>query len=299
MSSRVSKSSAEAFQEAFRVRPEVAEETAPHNGLGVYGWKTPPMEGFELPQSDELVLALHLGGSQRVRAVTDQGLSRSVSRTGLVTLLPPGRRSAFRTDGSVSLVSLHIPQHLIASPDAPAYLTRLTQAEVSRFAFRDTFVSAGMTALLQAARSGRPTHPDYYGKVVDALLCHLAQWTGTPDPAATDPAATDNRLGRVTLAALLKHIDQSLGSKLSLDELAGVSGLSRTAFTRGFRAALGLSPHQYLSLRRVETAKRLLRDTDLDLAFIAQETGFASQSHFTAVFRDFAGCTPARFRESD
>jgi transcriptional regulator GlxA family with amidase domain len=49
--------------------------------------------------------------------------------------------------------------------------------------------------------------------------------------------------------------------------------------------------------RSVEVAQRLLRDTAQDLSWIANETGFSSQSHFTAWFRLVTGYTPARFRE--
>jgi AraC family transcriptional regulator len=49
--------------------------------------------------------------------------------------------------------------------------------------------------------------------------------------------------------------------------------------------------------RRIEVARKMLLQTGHDLAFIAQETGFSSQSHFTRLFRVQTGHTPARFRE--
>src|SRR5690606_24723436 len=76
----------QAFRAAFRVAPQVAREIVAGARLGIYGWQTPDFEGFELPESDELVLALHLGGSRRVRAVTDHDLSRSQSTPGMVTI---------------------------------------------------------------------------------------------------------------------------------------------------------------------------------------------------------------------
>lgn len=290
--------SAAAFQSAFRAAPEVAEEIGLSQRLGLYGWKTPPMDGFQLPETDELIVALHLGGSRRVRAVTDHGLSRSCSAPGLLTILPPGRSAAFRTDGSVSLVSLHIPKHA-AGLLQTGQLARPAQPWVPRFAFRDSFVSAGMESLLRAARSAQSVRRDYYTKVADALLCHLAQWRVLP--AARDcsgPGASSCSLGLAPLDELLAYIDSQLGAKLGLDELASRSGLSRAAFTSSFRSTMGLSPHQYLDQRRIAAAKKMLCETDFDLAYIAQETGYSSQSHFTANFRNLSGCTPARFRAS-
>lgn len=287
--------SVEAMESAFHTAPEVAQETAPSNGIGVYGWSTRPMESFELSESDDLILALHLGGSRSVRAITDQGLSKVCSAPGLLTLLQPGRTAAFRTEGRISLVTLHIPKATVGLVQTDD-LSALVQPAVSRFAFRDTLVSGGMEALLRAARSGQIVRPDYVPKVADVLLCHLAQWSVKSEPGTLSPATAAEKFGCTSLVELLAYIDRGLGGKLGLDELARFTGLSRSVFTSSFKASVGLSPHQFLSTRRVALAKRMLRETDLEVAYIAQDLGFSSQSHFSCVFRNLAGCTPARFR---
>lgn len=295
MGSVISLESAESYQAAFRVAPEVMAETESQSGVGVYGWKTPPMEGFAVPESDALVVALHLGGSRCVRAVTDQGLSRSYSAPGLVTILPPGKAVAFQTSGSISLVTLHVPRSALGVVQAEG-LNNPDLSRLSNFAFRDAYVSAGMEALLRAARAPRDNSTHYVSKVSEALLAHLARWSVAPSEDMVR-AQPDCKLGCTSLAELLAFVDKGLSGKLTLDTLALRAGLSRAAFTRTFRASVGLSPHQYLSERRVAAAKKLLLETDFDLAYIAQETGFSSQSHFTGVFRDTVGCTPARFRQ--
>lgn len=293
--------SAAAFSSAFRVPPEIVGETLPplpgaDGQLGLYGWKTPRLDGFELPASEELIIALHLGGSRQVRAVTGDGLSRSRSMPGLLTILPPGRAAAFRTEGSVSLVSLHVPARLAAGLSIPTGddATRLWQP---RFAFRDPYVSASLEALLRVARIGASVRPDYVVKVVDAMLCHLAQARQAALPASPAALPAEARwLGRLTLAELYALIDARLAGELPIDELARSTGLSRAAFTRAFRQATGMSAHQALNLRRIALARTLLADTELDLAHIAQETGWSSQSHFTSAFRAAVGCTPGRYR---
>lgn len=274
----------DAFRTAFGVAPEIAREVAVGEGLGIYGWNTPHIEGFELPATDELVLALHLGGSRHVRAVTQAGLSREQSIPGMVTILPPGRPVAFRTEGSIRVATLHLPRP--REDDGP--LARLARNPEPRFAFRDSYVSAAMETLLRAARTARPLRPDYIVKVADALLSHLAEWAD----ALSEEPANDS-----PLRELLAWIDAHIAQKLTLDELAARAGTSRALFTRRFRSATGQSPHQYLTRRRVEIAQRLLRDTERDLAWIAQETGFSSQSHFTAWFRTLTGSTPGLYRE--
>jgi len=274
----------DAFRTAFGVAPEIACELQLGDGIGIYGWRTPEIKGFELPANDELVLALHLGGSRRVRAISNRGLSRAQSIPGMVTILPPDQVHAFRTEGSVRVATLHLPR-----PKGDGPLAHLVRSAAPRFAFRDRYVSAAMETLLRAVQMDRQARPGYAVKLADALLSHLALWADTlPDEHTHDDDA---------LSELLAWIDGHLGQKLSLDELAARVHMSRALFTRRFRDATGLSAHQYLTRRRVEVAQRLLRDTRQDLAWIAHETGFSSQSHFTAWFREVTGSTPGRFRE--
>jgi AraC family transcriptional regulator len=290
----IQKASAASFRSALRVAPELARETGARDGFGIYAWNTPQLDGFALPENDELVLALHLGGSDRVRAVTDRGLSRGCSVPGLMTVLPPGRAAAFRTDGGVRFATFHVPRTALARTFAasPAGSAPLTEG---RFAFRDDFVSAGIEAILRVARSGSDWAPDYVARIGDAILLHLACHHGT---AQAPSASTDARLGGLPLAEFLAFIDARLGTALPLDELAQRTRLSRSAFTRAFRAATGVSPHRYLTERRLAAAQRLLRTTGLPIAFIAQETGFSSQSHFTTIFRAAMNCTPAEYRRA-
>lgn len=126
------------------------------------------------------------------------------------------------------------------------------------------------------------------------LLCHLAHWNNAPEAGLpTTVLGAEHRMGYTSLGELLAYIDARLSMKPCLDELA-----NRAAFTRSFKASVGMSPHHYLDVRRVEAAKKMLQEPDLDLAYIAQETGFSSHSHFTANFHSLVGCTPARFRVS-
>lgn len=293
MDDGIRKASAASFRAVLRVAPELVRENPSADGFGIYAWNAPQLDGFALPENDELVLALHLGGSDRVRAVTDRGLSRRCSVPGLVTLLPAGRAAAFRTDGGVRFATFHVPRGALArsstgSSAGPAPLGQ------GRFAFRDDFVSAGIEAILRAARSNAAWAPDYVARIGDAILMHLAchHGTGQPPPAM----APDARLGSLPLAEFLAFIDDRLGTPLPLDELAQRARLSRSAFTRAFRAATGISPHRYLTERRLALAQRLLRTTGLPIAFIAQETGFSSQSHLTTIFRAATNCTPAEYR---
>jgi AraC family transcriptional regulator len=82
----------------------------------------------------------------------------------------------------------------------------------------------------------------------------------------------------------------------SLSELASLCGLSRSHFTRAFKNTIGLPPHRWLLMQRIERAKSLLAQTVISISQIAIECGFADQSHFTRVFSKATGTGPAAWR---
>jgi AraC family transcriptional regulator len=76
-----------------------------------------------------------------------------------------------------------------------------------------------------------------------------------------------------------------------------VARLSVYHFARQFKVATGLSPHQYVILRRVERARQLLQSSaDLSLAEVGAHAGFSDQSQFTHHFKRLLGVTPGQFR---
>lgn len=84
--------------------------------------------------------------------------------------------------------------------------------------------------------------------------------------------------------------------KLSIAEVAEACRLSASHFTRAFQQSTGLSPHQWLTQRRIERAQAMIRDVDVPLSEIAVSCGFADQSHFTRVFTGVVGQSPGAWR---
>jgi AraC family transcriptional regulator len=106
------------------------------------------------------------------------------------------------------------------------------------------------------------------------------------------------RLSRAQLSRIDEVIQARLSHDISLAALASEAGFSKPHFTRLFKNTVGMPPHQYLIKKRVEEARRLLRETRWSLAEIASLSGFASQSHMTGAFSRLLGETPGQARRS-
>jgi AraC-like DNA-binding protein len=105
-------------------------------------------------------------------------------------------------------------------------------------------------------------------------------------------AAADPRL-----KAALQVMHKDPGRPWSVPELARISGLSRAAFARAFGDALGQTPMQYLTDWRMALARDHLRNSEMDLAEIANLTGYGSPYAFAAAFRRHHLCPPGAWRQ--
>jgi AraC-like DNA-binding protein len=132
-----------------------------------------------------------------------------------------------------------------------------------------------------------------YGEgVVTALLASIfisvSRWR--PDPRRTGLSPWQLRLAK-------EYLEDNFNHGVGLEKLANLTGLSRSWFARGFRGSTGVAPYSYILQIRVRRAKELLRDSSIPIASIATQVGFADQSHFTKIFRRYAGTTPRSWRE--
>lgn len=83
---------------------------------------------------------------------------------------------------------------------------------------------------------------------------------------------------------------------LRLSALARWVGIHPVHLAREFRKHHGCSVGQYVRRLRVESASGKLVESDLPLAAIAVEVGFANQAHFCRIFKLVTGISPARYR---
>jgi len=109
---------------------------------------------------------------------------------------------------------------------------------------------------------------------------------------------TDNAL--FLLPALRRArdlIDRDYAEPLDLDAMAREAGYSRFHFARGFTAAYGETPRAYLTRRRIERAKTLLRTANLSVTEVCFLVGFSSVGSFSARFRQLVGQSPRGYRD--
>ena len=104
-------------------------------------------------------------------------------------------------------------------------------------------------------------------------------------------------LSRTIVEKLTRYVDERLDSRISVGELARISGFSQSHFSRLFKAATRRSPYHFVLERRISRAKSMLESSETPIVAIALACGFSDQEHFTHTFRRHTQTTPRRFRQ--
>lgn len=94
------------------------------------------------------------------------------------------------------------------------------------------------------------------------------------------------------------YIRQHYTEELSLSQVAAQVHLNPSYLSTLFKQKAGVSFVAFLQQTRIGAAKRLLRQTDLKIQAIAEQTGFSSLRHFNRAFKEEVGVTPRSYRES-
>jgi AraC-like DNA-binding protein len=92
-----------------------------------------------------------------------------------------------------------------------------------------------------------------------------------------------------------RFLEEESFNKFSLEKTALSFGLDKYKFLRLFKQETGLTPNNYIILKRIENSKKLL-ETDADLLDIAIEAGFYDVPHFCKKFKEFTGVTPTVYK---
>ena len=164
--------------------------------------------------------------------------------------------------------------------------------------------------ILDAAGPVQAMAPDQIDRLADAAL--KAMTLSDPSPGQLSTLAYEamttlhdsvfglRQLQSIQLPApvdrVVSYIEENLGRSLQVEHLAAVAGMSRAHFVRVFTSVMSIAPSDFVMVRRLDRAERLLLATELSVGEIAAITGFANGNYLAKVLRKKRAVTPLAVR---
>ena len=221
------------------------------------------------------------------------------------------RRQDYRmSTGDMALVPAHVNHYAVNKEECEGLFLALDPQFISQIAYETvapdntelvpTFIQSDPLIYYLGLALKSELETDYFGSrpyvesLTTALAAHLVKKYSTRKVKLD---RYEDGLSRYSLRQALSYTDDNLHSNLKIAEIATVVGMSPYYFSRLFRQSMGLSPHEYLTQRRLELAKQMLKKTNLPIIEITAEVGFNSQSHFITLFKKHVGTTPLKYRK--
>lgn len=245
-------------------------------------WRTEAMRSYSRP-----VLIWFTRGQGRL---TIAGRNCGYSPHNLV-FLPPRTMHGFSTSGPVLGSVVFLPGEAGYDwPVEPLHL-RLYEAQMQRE------LTGMIDAMIRENTAGRAL-------ANRALACHaglLSVWlTRTAEIFADSPNPSpgtrlDTAAHRLA-EAYTSLIERDFRRPEGVQHYAALLGVTPTHLSRVCRKVAGRPALDILTDRRHFEARRMLRDTDTQIAEIARQCGFASAAYFTRAFRAQSGQSPSEFR---
>lgn len=231
-----------------------------------------------VPLGPELVL-LSLGGAQ---AHVPLGV-------GEIAVVRAGRVGSLVSDAAASIGMLWLDNAVFIrhAQDAMDVAMELTED----FVAPDAYLKRVGSVLKAGLRVGRPPAGEYLAMVARDVSAHVASAYGEPRTHARIRGLSPERLSKS-----LAMIEERLSQPLRVEDLAEHANMSAFHYARMFKVSTGYAPHFFITMRRIELAKEMLSGTAMRLAEISESLGYATQAHFTGVFRTHAGATPNAYR---
>jgi AraC-like DNA-binding protein len=151
-------------------------------------------------------------------------------------------------------------------------------------------VSSMLIEVVSAAMPGRQV---LLNKLADTLftlaVCDVAN-------RQADRRGLFTALGDTRICKVLEAVHEHPGHPWTMQAMASLACMSRSAFAERFVQLMNVPPMQYVTQWRVSVAERLLQDRQLSVACIADRLGYRSEAAFRRLFKRVSGICPGRLR---
>jgi AraC family transcriptional regulator len=254
-------------------------------------------ESFSPPALQELMINIPVRGkglrTGRIGALKGRFIHAQPG-AGL-SLIPAGMDSEWQINGDNSCSILFLSQALVATLATSTLDFDATRIElIPSLFFTDPLIFNLGTTISQCMSSKDPFDLLYLESLSQTLTMHLLRhYSFTPPSKFT----LKGKLSGRNLKKIMDYVVSQPLDYLRIQDLAKLVNLSPFHFERMFKTAVGKTVHQFVLEHQLKKSLNLLMKSDLTIAQIAAEIGFADQAHFDRQFKAAFGIAPSELRK--
>jgi AraC-like DNA-binding protein len=97
------------------------------------------------------------------------------------------------------------------------------------------------------------------------------------------------------LRPVLEYVDRNLTEKIDMEPVSAMMGMSYHYFSRYFKSVIGMTFVEYVHMRRIKEAERLLLTESCSIANVAARVGITNMTYFYKLFKRFHQCSPKEY----
>lgn len=157
-------------------------------------------------------------------------------------------------------------------------------------------LSMVLNLISEECAASQPGREMVLTRLLEILLVECLRWPG--NNLVSVPTGLLAGLRDPLLAKALRALHANVSADWTVDRLARLASMSRSAFSARFTETLGCAPMEYLIRWRMALARDALSRGGKSLDRVAEEIGYESASAFSTAFRRRVGCSPGRFARS-
>lgn len=135
-------------------------------------------------------------------------------------------------------------------------------------------------------------------KKIDVLAAVLIALNNFKPIYSDNDLATNTEIDETPfiLKKIVAYINDNINEKITISDLSARSRWKPQHFIKVFTNFMGVTPYQFILVKKIEIAKKLIAETNVNTHDIAFELGFLSYSNFSKAFKKSTGKTPSNYR---
>ncbi len=250
---------------------------------------------YTMPKLPLPMIAIQTSGRAKIRRVDENdGRSADYVMPGDMTIIPKTIEMNWAVNGLVDIICIIFDSHDTCKRLMEIYDNAKTTTTDKIFvgSFNDSFIYATSKHVLSALSAPETLPNNYISPIFYSLEMYILNYLGKKDTYKDK----NNYLSQ-SIMYTQKRLSLDVKNKIKIEDIAKDLRIPPSYLSRKFKDETGISPHDFLLSKRLKIAQKLLAETDLDIASVAYEAGFSSQSHLTRYFSKYFDLPPLKYRQ--